>query len=86
MNICPNCRKEIGAAFNVTGKGIPKEGDIAVCSGCEVFVVFNNSGSWGIMTPGMYQHMKTYEPMVFGYLQNALNTIIEEKKRARQIN
>lgn len=86
MSNCPNCGFQITSAFNVTGNGLPKEGDVAVCSKCEIFIVFSNHGSWEIMAPEMYKHLRQYEPITFDHLQNALLMIIGEKKKRQAIN
>ena len=73
MGVCPSCSSQIDELCHISGKGKPKENDIAVCGNCESLVIFQNSGKWFAISASYLKDMQRYEPMDYDMLMNAKN-------------
>jgi hypothetical protein len=71
MGVCPSCSSQIDELCHISGKGKPKENDIAVCGNCESLVIFQNSGKWFAISASYLKDMQRYEPMDYTMLINA---------------
>gem|GEM_PF-5193057 len=79
MGSCPNCHNLINTSNHITGKGKPKENDIAVCKKCGLIIVFQNDGNWKVMPESDLQNLSRYEPVTYGILMKGKESILGKK-------
>jgi len=86
MGVCPSCSSQIDELCHISGKGKPKENDIAVCGNCESLIVFQNTGIWAAI-PGSYlKDMQRYEPIDYEMLMKAKTFSLIKIKRQKAID
>ena len=86
MGVCPSCSSQIDELCHISGKGKPKENDIAVCGNCESLIVFQNTGRWAVIPGSHLKDMERYEPMDYEMLMRATTFALIKIKRQKTID
>lgn len=72
---CPTCKSLISVDFNLTGKGIIKEGDVVFCESDNQFLICQNDRKLRRFTDEEIRRMKADDPLTYDFLVQARDKI-----------
>jgi hypothetical protein len=66
---CPKCGETLGHDNNITGKGIPVEGNVLYCLACKSILIFRNDDSIEVMHKKALDNWKLTDELSYNIVE-----------------
>jgi len=66
---CPKCGEKLAHDSNVTGKGIPVEGNVLYCIECKSILIFRNDDSIEVMHKKALENWKLTDELSYNIVE-----------------